>query len=154
MNKWMETAVKEALKGVRKNEGGPFGAVVVKDGVILAKTHNRVLKTNDPTAHAEILAIRKASKKLGRFELSDCEIYSTCEPCPMCLASILWARMRKLYYGCTREDAEKIGFDDRLIYGIINIRDDKSLLEKIQIDRNECLVPFREWENNPDKIPY
>lgn len=154
MNKWMKTAVKEALTGVRSGEGGPFGAVIVKDGAVVAKAHNRVLKTSDPTAHAEILAIRKASKKLGRFDLSDCEIYSTCEPCPMCLASILWSRIPALYFGCTREDAENIGFDDRRFYDMIDIRDNKRLLKKKQIDRDECLVPFKEWENKPGKRIY
>lgn len=150
----METAVEEALKGVRRNDGGPFGAVIVKNGNILAKAHNRVLKTNDPTAHAEILAVRKASKILGSFDLSGCEIYSTCEPCPMCMASILWARIKILYYGCTRHDAENIGFDDRRFYAVIDIKDAPHLLKKIQAGREECLVPFREWQKKQDRTIY
>ncbi|MBN1445612.1 MAG: nucleoside deaminase [Candidatus Omnitrophica bacterium] len=154
MNKWMAEAVREAFSGMRKNEGGPFGALIVKDGKVVSKAHNRVLKTNDPAAHAEILAIRKASKRLGRFDLSDCEIYSTCEPCPMCMAAILWARIKKLCYGCTKKDAEKTGFDDRRFYNVINIKNDKKLLVKKQIDRKSCLAPFREWDKKPDKIIY
>ena len=154
MNKWMKLAVDEALSGARKNEGGPFGAVVVKGGKLVSQAHNRVLKTSDPTAHAEILAIRKASKRLGRFDLSGCEIYSTCEPCPMCMAAILWSRIKKLYYGCTKEDAERIGFDDRRFYRVIDIKNDKKLLVKKQIDRKSCLATFREWDKKTDKIIY
>jgi len=154
MNKWMDMAVKEALSGMRKNEGGPFGAVIVKGGKLIAKAHNRVLKTNDPSAHAEILAIRKSSKILNRFDLSGCEIYSTCEPCPMCMAAILWSRIDKLYYGCTKKDAERIGFDDSRFYRVINIKDDKKLIKKEQIDRKSCLGPFKEWNNKKDKILY
>lgn len=147
-------AVDEAFSGARKNEGGPFGAVVVKGGKLISKAHNCVLKTNDPSAHAEILAIRKASGILGRFDLSGCAIYSTCEPCPMCMSAILWSRIRKLYYGCTKKDAERIGFDDSRFYRVINIRNDKKLLVKKQIDREECLSPFKEWEQKPDKRFY
>lgn len=150
----MEIAVKEAFEGMRRNEGGPFGAVITKGGALLARTHNSVLHTNDPTAHAEILAIRQASLKLGRFDLSDCEIYSTCEPCPMCLASILWARIPVLYYGCTKDDAENIGFDDQKFYNVIEIKDAPSLLKKIQVNRDECLAPFKEWQEKTDKTIY
>ena len=150
----MKLAVDEALSGARKNEGGPFGAVVVKGGKLVSQAHNRVLKTGDPTAHAEILAIRKASKRLGRFDLSGCEIYSTCEPCPMCMAAILWSRIKKLYYGCTKEDAERIGFDDRRFYRVIDIKNDKKLLVKKQIDRKSCLAAFMEWDKKADKIIY
>lgn len=154
MNKFMKTAVKEALKGMRKNDGGPFGAVIVKDGKIIARGHNRVIKTNDPTAHAEIIAIRKAAKKLKRFELSDCEVYSSCEPCPMCLAAIHWAKMKKLYYGCTEEDAAKVGFDDKFIYDAIKGISEKKQVEAVQVDREECLKPFEEWEQKNDKVKY
>lgn len=115
----MQIAVEEAFEGMRKNDGGPFGAVIVRNGKIIAKGHNKVLGTNDPTAHAEITTIRKACRILKRFDLSDCEIYSSCEPCPMCFAAIHWAKMKKLSYGCTRKDAANIGFDDKFIYDVI-----------------------------------
>lgn len=150
----MQEAVREAFRGIGKNHGGPFGAVIVQNGVIIARAHNRVVAANDPTAHAEMLAVKKAAKKLGRFELSDCAIYSSCEPCPMCLASIIWARIKTLYYGCTRDDAADIGFDDKLIYQTIDIKDNKALIEKIQIDREECLKPFNRWAEKPDRILY
>lgn len=153
MNKFMKKAVKEALKGVNSNEGGPFGAVIVKDGKVIAKGHNMVLKTNDPTAHAEIVAIRKASKKLKRFDLSDCEIYTSCEPCPMCLSAIYWAKIRKVYYGCTKEDAAGIGFDDKMIYDIIQGVAEKKL-ESAQLDREDCLKLFKEWASKTDKVNY
>jgi len=142
----MSAAAKEAFAGMRKNEGGPFGAVIVRRGKIVARAHNEVLKTNDPTTHAEINAIRKASAKLKRFDLSDCEIYSSCEPCPMCLAAIHWARMKKLYYGCTAADAAALGFDDKLIYDAIRGKSKKKLAEAKQIGRPECLRAFRQWK--------
>ncbi len=154
MDKFMKKAVEEAFKGMRKNEGGPFGAVIVKDGKVIAKGHNMVLKTNDPTAHAEILAIRKASKKLKRFDLSDCEIYSSCEPCPMCFSAIHWAKIKKLYYGCTKEDAAGIGFDDKFIYDVIKGTVKKVQVEMLQVDREECLKPFKEWASKTNKVNY
>ena len=154
MDKFMKKAVEEAFKGMRKNEGGPFGAVIVKDGKVIAKGHNMVLKTNDPTAHAEILAIRKASKKLKRFDLSDCEIYSSCEPCPMCFSAIHWAKIKKLYYGCTKEDAAGIGFDDKFIYDVIKGTVKKVQVEMLQVDREECLKLFKEWASKADKVNY
>lgn len=153
MNKFMKIAVKEAFKSIRQNHGGPFGAVIVKDGKVIAKSHNKVIKTNDPTAHAEILAIRKASKKLKKFNLSDCEIYSSCEPCPMCLAAIYWARIKKLYYGCTKEDAAKIGFDDKHFHDLVKASETDEL-EKVQLDREDCLKVFEEWALKEDKIIY
>lgn len=153
MNKFMKKAVKEALKGVNSNEGGPFGAVIVKDGKVIAKGHNMVLKTNDPTAHAEIIAIRKASKKLKRFDLSDCEIYTSCEPCPMCLSAIYWAKIKKVYYGCTKEDAASIGFDDKIIYDLIKGVAEKTV-EEAQVDREDCLKIFKEWASKADKVNY
>jgi guanine deaminase len=152
--KFMEVALKEARQGMEKNEGGPFGAVIVKNNRVMAKAHNQVILSNDPTAHAEILAIRKAAKKLGRFNLSDCEIYSTCEPCPMCLAAIHWAKMKKLYFGCTRRDAAKIGFDDSYIYQVIRGTGAKKQVVRIQMARQECLRLFRIWEKKPDKVRY
>jgi guanine deaminase len=154
MNEHMKKALDEAFKGMRSGEGGPFGAAIVKDGEIIAIGHNEVLKTNDPTAHAEIVAIRKATKKLGRFDLSDCEIYSTCEPCPMCYSAIHWAKMKKLYYGATRYDAAEIDFDDQYIYDVILGNATELQVEKQIIDHDECLGPFKEWAEKVDKIGY
>lgn len=153
-NKFMDIAAKEALKGLRKNHGGPFGAVIIQNNKVISKAHNEVIKNNDPTAHAEILAIRKASKKLKRFDLSDCEIYSTCEPCPMCFAAIHWAKIRSLYYGCSKEDAANIGFDDKFIYEVIKETASKKQVTKVQTYREECLKLFKEWENKKNKIQY
>ena len=112
----------------------PFGAVIVKEGKIIAKGHNEVLGTNDPTAHAEIVVIRKASQKLDKFDLSDCEIYTTCEPCPMCMAAIMWARIEKIFYGCTAKDAQKIKFSDQDIYDYLKGKKIKQKLKKTQIN--------------------
>ena len=114
--KFMREAIQMAQNGMDNQEGGPFGAIIVKDGVIVGKGNNQVTSTNDPTAHAEMVAIRDACKNLGDFQLEDCVIYSSCEPCPMCLGAIYWARPKKLYFACSREDAAAIGFDDEFIY--------------------------------------
>jgi guanine deaminase len=151
---FMQMAVREAFKGMTDNEGGPFGAVIVNDGRAIAKGHNRVVRTKDPTAHAEIVALRRASKKLRRFDLSDCEIYSTCEPCPMCLAAIYWARIRRIYYGCTKEDAAKIGFADESIDAAIKGKLSPRKLRMISMEREGCLKLFAAWEEKPDKVPY
>jgi guanine deaminase len=127
---------------------------LVQNGVIISKTHNQVIKTKDPTAHAEMLAIREASKKLGRFDLSDCEIYSVSEPCPMCFAAIHWAKIKKLYFGCSRGDAASIGFEDKYIYDVIMGTAEKRQVMISQIGRNECLSVFEKWNKKPDKIPY
>jgi len=150
----MKVAVEEAFKGMRADDGGPFGAVIVKDGEIIAVGHNHVVESNDPTAHAEIVAIRKASKLLGRFDLSDCEIYSQCEPCPMCFAAIHWAKMKTLYYGATRYDAADIGFDDQYIYDVIQGKANKNQVKVIKIDREECVTPFKEWSKKNNKVEY
>ncbi|HLD55587.1 MAG TPA: nucleoside deaminase [Candidatus Nanoarchaeia archaeon] len=154
MNKFMKIAFKEAIKGMRGNEGGPFGAVIVKDKKIISKAHNKVIQANDPTAHAEITAIRKACKKLKKFDLSNCEIYSSCEPCPMCLSAIYWARIKKLYFGCTRKDASEIDFDDELIYDAIKGIKKEKQIEISEIDRLECLKLFDEWKNKKNKTQY
>lgn len=155
MNKFMKVANEEAFQGMTKNEGGPFGAVIIKDGVIIAQGHNEVLKTNDPTAHAEVVAIRKASALLGQFDLSDCEIYTSCEPCPMCLSAIFWSRIKTIYYGCTKEDAAGIGFDDNLIYEFIkNPEKYRDSLELIPEGREECLKSFNLWSEKQDKVGY
>jgi len=154
MNEFMKIAIEEALDGMKSNEGGPFGAIIVRNGVIISRAHNEVVKTNDPTAHAEVTAIRKACATLGRFDLSDCEIYSSCEPCPMCFAAIHWAKIKKLYYGSTREDAANIGFDDQYIYDVIKGTAKKLQVKVLQIHRKESLKPFREWKAKIDKIKY
>ena len=155
MNEFMKIANEEAFQGMTHNEGGPFGAVIVKDGRIIAQGHNEVLKTNDPTAHAEVVAIRKAAAQLGQFDLSECEIYSSCEPCPMCLSAIFWSRIKKVHYGCTKEDAASIGFDDNLIYEFIKkpelYSDSLTLIPK---DREECLESFKLWREKDDKVGY
>ncbi len=150
----MKEALLEAYNGMRAGEGGPFGAVIVKDGKIIARGHNEVIKTNDPTAHAEITAIRKATKLLGRFDLSDCEIYSSCEPCPMCFAAIHWAKMKNLFFGASRFDAADIGFDDQYIYDVINEKATREQVHKESIDCKECLEPFKEWASKDDKVQY
>lgn len=153
MNRFMKTALEEAYKGMESGSGGPFGAVIVQNNEIIAASHNQVLSTNDPTMHAEIAAIRIAAEKLGRFDLSDCEIYSTCQPCPMCLGAVFWAKIPKLYYGCTDEDAEKIGFDDKFIYDFIR-GSGSDRLEIVEINREECLEAFKAWDEKQDKTQY
>lgn len=154
MDKFMEQAIKEAFSGMRKDDGGPFGVVIVRNGKVVSKAHNEVIKSNDPTAHAEVLAIRRASDKLKRFDLSDCEIYSSCEPCPMCLSAIHWAKMKKMYYGCTQKDAAKIGFDDKFIYDVIKGTAKKKQVKTKQVNRKDCLKPFKEWDLKEDKVRY
>ena len=154
MNKFMKEAINEAFVGMRAGDGGPFGAVIVKDGKIIAKAHNQVIKTNDPTAHAEVTAIRKATKLLGRFDLSDCEIYSSCEPCPMCFAAIHWAKMKSLYFGASRYDAAAIDFDDQYIYDVINKTATEEQVKIHTMDCEDCLGPFKEWEEKQDKTKY
>ncbi len=151
--KCMRLAIVQASKGMRRNHGGPFGAVIIRGNRIVAKAHNEVIKTKDPTAHAEIVAIRKASAKLNRFDLSDCELYSTCEPCPMCLAAIFWARIPRVYFGCTKKDAAKIGFRDKRLYDLMKKRKSPAV-EKIKLDRRECLMLFQEWTQKKDRVNY
>ena len=154
MNDKMKEAVLEATNGISNGDGGPFGAVIVdKDGNIIARAHNEVIKTNDPTAHAEILAIRKASQRLGRFNLSDCTLYTSSEPCPMCMSAIYWARIPKVYYACNREDAKNIGFDDSFIYDVLEGKKPHTV-ELIETDKTEALAVFKKWSDNPNKIPY
>jgi guanine deaminase len=155
MNEHMKTALDMAFKGMSSNQGGPFGAVIVQNGAIIAAAHNQVLATQDPTMHAEVAAIRQACGKLGRFDLSDCEIYSTCQPCPMCLGAIFWAKIPKLYYGCTEEDAEHIGFSDKFIYDAIRSGlENQNSLEIEKIEREKCLEAFKAWEEKQDKSMY
>lgn len=149
----MQTAIDEAWHGMDHNHGGPFGAVIVKDGEIISRAHNDVLRTNDPTAHAEILAIRQASGILDRFNLSDCEIYTTSEPCPMCLAAIYWARIRTVYFGSGKEDVARIGFDDSRFYELIK-SGNGSELSRINIEKEKCMELLKRWEKKPDKQMY
>ncbi len=149
----MQRAIAIALENVRAG-GGPFGAIVVRGGKVLAEAANCVTSTNDPTAHAEMVAIRKACKKLGNFLLSDCELYSSCEPCPMCLGAIYWARIEHVYFGCTAADAAKVGFDDSLIYQEIQRPHLHRNIPMIQLMRDEALAAFRAWEQKPDKTSY
>jgi guanine deaminase len=154
INSFMLEAIRLAEQGMNQNEGGPFGCVIVKDGLIIGRGNNKVISTNDPTAHAEITAIREACDHLHSFQLEGCEIYTSCEPCPMCLGAIYWARPAKVYFACTREDAAAIGFDDQFIYEEI----DKSLASRSipmeQLLYSEALEVFRAWSLKPDKIKY
>jgi len=152
-NEFMKRAIELSIESV-KNVGGPFGAVIVKDDKIIAEGSNNVTSTNDPTAHGEIVAIREACKKLNNFNLKGCELYSTCEPCPMCLSAIYWARIDKIYYANTREDAKKIDFDDSLIYSEFNKNIDERKIPMIQIMRNEALKAFELWNKKIDKVKY
>lgn len=151
--KFMKKAIKLAEQSVVKG-GGPFGAVIVKDGIIVAQGSNGVTLLNDPTAHAEVSTIRKACKKLNTFDLSGCEIYTSCEPCPMCLSAIYWARINKIYYGCTKEDAKDINFDDSFIYQQIALKPEKRSIPAKNIMHKESLTAFRMWQEKADKIEY
>ena len=152
-NEFMKRAIELSIESVN-NGGGPFGCVIVKKNKIIAECSNKVTTTNDPTAHGEIVAIREACKKLNNFNLNGCELYSTCEPCPMCLSAIYWARIDKVYYANTRDDARKIDFDDSLIYSEINKKINERKIPMIQIMRNEALKAFELWDKKMDKVKY
>ena len=146
MNPWMEKAKQNAERGIEQKEGGPFGAIIIdKNGNIIGNGNNQVVKEKDPTAHAEIVAIREACKKLDTQDLSGCILYTSCEPCPMCLSAIIWANIKTIYYGCTKEDAGKIGFRDDKIYEYIKGKNNE-MLQKIQIDRDECIKTFEKYQ--------
>jgi guanine deaminase len=151
---FMDEAVKLSRQKMMANEGGPFGAVVVKNGEIIGRGWNKVTSTNDPTAHAEISAIRDACEKLGDYSLKGCEIYSSCEPCPMCLTAIYWARMDKLYFAADRKDAAKAGFDDAFFYEQVCMPPKERTLSMEQINRDKALEVFQEWETKEDKFDY
>jgi guanine deaminase len=153
-NAFMARAIALSLENVESGRGGPFAAVIVKDGKILADGANRVTSTNDPTAHAEIVAIREACKKLMSFELSGCDIYTTCEPCPMCLGAIYWARPARVFFACTAADATKAGFDDSFIYQEIPRPHAQRKIPMHTMMREEALAAFRVWEKKQDKINY
>lgn len=148
MNEYMKIAKECAQKGVNKNEGGPFGAIIVdKEGKIISKGNNRVIIDKDPTAHAEVVAIRNACKNLKKYDLTGYTIYTSCEPCPMCLSAIIWSNIGVVKYACTKEDAGNIGFRDDIIYDYLKDKKD-DLLEKEQMDREECIDLFEEYSNN------
>jgi len=151
--KFMLKAIELSKKSV-KNGGGPFGAVIVKDGKIIAEGTNSVTKNNDPTAHAEINAIREAAKKLNNFDLSGAEIYTSCEPCPMCLGAIYWARLDKIYFANTKDDAKNIGFDDSFIYEEIEKPISQRKIPTVQILRDKAIEAFEMWKEKEDKIEY
>ena len=153
-NPFMARAIQLAVENVRSGNGGPFGSVIVKNSEIVAEAANRVTATNDPTAHAEVVVIREACKKLGVFELTDCEIYTSCEPCPMCLGAIYWARLGKVYFASVAADAAKAGFDDSLIYREIAQELGKRSIPMEQMMREEALAAFRAWQEKLDKIQY
>ena len=150
----MKEAIRLAIDNVHERNGGPFGAVVVKDGKIISRGYNQVTANNDPTAHAEVIAIREACKALNSFQLEGCEIYTSCEPCPMCLGAIYWARPAKVYYASTKRDAAEIHFDDAFIYQEIELDLEKRSLPFVQLMRKEALVAFEAWKNKIGKVEY
>lgn len=152
MNKYMEVANDLAKDNLKTNNGGPFGACIVKDGVIIGKGSNMVLATNDPTAHAEVVAIRDACKNINTYDLSGCELYTSCYPCPMCLSAIIWSNIKMVYYGNNVLDAASIGFRDEDIYNYIKGNNDMLKLENI--DREETIKVFEEYKNKSDKTIY
>ena len=152
-NEFMKRAIELSVKNVDKG-GGPFGSVIVKNNKIIAEGANKVTSTNDPTAHGEIVAIREACKKLNNFNLNGSELYSSCEPCPMCLSAIYWARISKIYFANTREDAQKIDFDDSLIYSELQKNINGRKIPMIQMMRNEALSAFELWNKKTDKVKY
>ena len=151
---YMLKAIQKAEENFKSGNGGPFGAVVVRDGEIVAVAGNCVTSANDPTAHAEVVAIREACQKLETFDLSGCEIYASCEPCPMCLSAVMWARIGKLYYAADRGDASRAGFDDELFYTELALPADQRNLRPIQLLQEEAVKVFDKWVDTTDKIPY
>ncbi|WP_199120374.1 nucleoside deaminase [Pedobacter sp. ASV28] len=152
--KFMRMAIRLSEKNVLQSLGGPFGAVIVKNGKVIAKSANKVTSSNDPTAHAEVAAIRLACKKLKTFDLSGCIVYTSCEPCPMCLGALYWARVDTIYYGNTKKDAAKIDFDDQFIYEELDKKMNDRKLPIIQLLRDEAQQAFQLWEKSPMKIDY
>ncbi|MGV3696618.1 nucleoside deaminase [Flavobacterium sp.] len=153
-SEFMQEAIRLSIENVKSGKGGPFGAVIVKDGKIIAHGANSVTTNNDPTAHAEVMAIRKACEVLGTFQLDGCEIYTSCEPCPMCLGAIYWARPDKMYYANTKKDAAEINFDDNFIYEELALPYENRKLQTIQIMRDEALEAFKLWSESISKIEY
>ena len=158
MNNYMKIAKELANDNLKTNAGGPFGACIVKDGKIIGRGSNHVLANNDPTAHAEVMAIRDACKNINSYDLSECELYTSCYPCPMCLSAIIWANIKTVYYGNTKKDAAEIGFRDDFIYDFIGKlsknEDDKDVLELTPMDREETIEEFNKFKNKEDKTIY
>lgn len=158
MNKYMQMADELSKQNLLTNAGGPFGAVVVKNDVVVGVGNNQVLKNNDPTAHAEVMAIRNACKNLNTYDLTDCELYTSCYPCPMCLSAIIWANIKTVYYGNTKEDAADIGFRDDMIYKFIQNMDDENstsnILKCIPLDRQQTIETFNTFKSKADKTIY
>lgn len=158
MNKYMQMADELSKQNLLTNAGGPFGAVVVKNDVVVGVGNNQVLKNNDPTAHAEVMAIRNACKNLNTYDLTDCELYTSCYPCPMCLSAIIWSNIKTVYYGNTKEDAADIGFRDDMIYKFIQNMDDENstsdILKCIPLDRQQTMETFNTFKSKADKTIY
>jgi tRNA(Arg) A34 adenosine deaminase TadA len=152
--KFMEKAIQLARENIKSGKGGPFGAVVVKDGKIIASAMNEVTSSDDPTAHAEVVAIRRACKELNTYQLEGCEIYSSCEPCPMCLGAIYWARPARVYFAGTRKDAANSGFDDEFIYREIELPPGERKIPFINLQRDEAIKAFKEWDESGLEIHY
>jgi guanine deaminase len=150
---FMHEAISLAIENVASG-GGPFGCLIVKDGKVIARGVNRVTQTNDPTAHAEVVAIRAACESLGTFQLTGCELYTSCEPCPMCMAAVYWARPDRVYFGATKDDAAHAGFDDSMIYEEFALPYEKRRIPVAQLDRDEALKAFATWAKSPNKIRY
>ena len=150
----MREAVAAAREGVSRQEGGPFGAVIVRNGQIIARAGNRVILDQDPTAHAEVTAIRAACRILGRFHLEECDLYTSCEPCPMCLGAIYWARLRTVHYAATRDDAAGVGFSDAAIYGELALPPEARAVRFVKVDAAAAVAVMRAWQAAEDKHPY
>ena len=152
MNKFMQKAKNNAQEGISKKEGGPFGAIILdKEGNIISNGNNKVIKNTDPTVHAEIIAIREACKKLKTYDLSEYTLYTSCEPCPMCLSAIIWANIKQVYYGCTKKDAGEIGFRDDMIYEYLKGKN-KDLIKLEELDREDCLEVFKKYKEENGTI--
>lgn len=151
---YLQQAIDLATENSRSGLGGPYGAVIVRDGQILVSSANLVTKNNDPTAHAEIVAIRSACSRLNSFQLTDCVLYSSCEPCPMCLGAIYWARLKAVYYACDRHDAANSGFDDGFIYDEIQMTPAQRKIPMLQVNMTDAQKPFQAWQNSQEKIAY
>jgi guanine deaminase len=152
--RFMRRAIELARIGMQSDAGGPFGCVIVKDGRIVGEGNNRVTSTNDPTAHAEVIAIREACRELADFQLDGCSIYTSCEPCPMCLGAIYWARPASVFYACNRDDAALIGFDDRFIYEELEKANEAREMVLMPLLRDEAIEVFRAWSTKSDKVEY
>lgn len=152
--KFMKEAIRLSKEGMESNQGGPFGCVIVKDGQIIGRGNNKVSSTNDPTAHAEVVAIRDACANVGHFQLDNCIVYTSCEPCPMCLGAIYWARPKQIFFACSREDAANINFDDDFIYKEINVPVGERSIPSEQIMQTEGVQVFKAWQNKQDKTLY